>query len=84
MPTYWNFQFWCERGLLTFNVKEPNVTIYEDGKNAPQIVEGIKVSSNYLLDLMEEIRTGKDVITKSVFASAKATLRIEMDSRRRL
>ena len=66
MPTYWNFQIWCERGLVTFCYTDPDVTIYEAGTSAPEILPGIPPAA-----------TIADTFTESVLAATEAALRIQ-------
>lgn len=80
MPTYWNFQFWCEKGMLTFNLIDSHVTIYEEGVTEPQILEGIAPNSDYLQDLMKEITSGTDAGTKSVIDSTRTALLIQKEA----
>ncbi len=30
MPTYWDFQFWCDRGMLRFHYTDPHIFLYRD------------------------------------------------------
>ena len=71
---YWNFKFWCDNGLVTFNWKEPNVTIYKLGESEPKILEGIKDGKNFLDDLLDEIETNGDNMTQGVLCTTKQTL----------
>ena len=77
MPTYWNFQIWCEKGLLTFNLINDSVTIYEDGVKEVQVLEGIAPKSDYLIDLIQEIDCDTDILTQSVIASTETALWIQ-------
>lgn len=77
MPTYWDFKFWCERGLLTFHLTDSHVTIYEEGIKEPQVLEGIEPETNFLLDLMKEIEEDTDAMTTSVIASTRTALLIQ-------
>lgn len=56
MPTYWNFKIWCEKGLLTFQYTDSHVTVYEEGCSQPQVYEGLPVETDYLTDLIREIK----------------------------
>lgn len=80
MPTYWNFQIWCEKGMLTFHLTDENVTVFEEGVTEPQILEGIVPGTNYLKDLMREINSDSDSITKSVIASTRTALQIQKEA----
>ena len=80
MPTYWNFQIWCEKGLLTFNLINDSVTVYEEGVTEAQVIEGIVPKTDYLKDLIQEINNDSDIMTKSVIASTKTALCIQREA----
>ena len=71
---YWNFKFWCDKGLVTFNWKEPNATVYKLGEKEPIILEGVKDSKNFLDDLLDEIETDSHSMTESVLCTTYHTL----------
>lgn len=77
LPTYWNFQIWCDRGLVTFRCGSTEVTVYADGEKAPEVLPGIAPESTLLDDFLKEIRTGSTDFTHSVLASTETTLRIQ-------
>ena len=77
MPTYWNFEIWCEKGLVTFCYAKPDVTIYEDGANAPEIVAGIPAVTNMLDDFIAEIRQDSHNFTDSVLTATETALRLQ-------
>lgn len=74
---YWNFKFWCEKGLVNFSWKNPNVTIYKLGESAPKVLEGIKDDKNFLDDLLDEIETNGDCMTNSVLSTTKQALSLQ-------
>ena len=76
MPTYWNFQIWCMKGLITFNSKS-DVTIYEDGAAGPQVLPGEAPTSNMLEDFLEELEKDTTTFTESVFAASEIALRLQ-------
>lgn len=80
MPTYWDFKFWCERGLLTFHYTDSRVTIYEEGNPKPQILEGLPPERGYLDAFIEEIRGDTDTVTRSVIDSARTALWIQREA----
>ncbi len=77
MPTYWNFQFWCEKGLATFCYTGKDVTVYEEGIPEAQILPGITPESNVLADFLQQIRTGDDRQTQSVLNATETALTIQ-------
>lgn len=79
MPTYWNFQIWCEKGLLTFRLTDNNVTVYEEGIPEAQVFEGIPPKSDYLKDLLREIEENTHELTGSVIASARTALSLQRE-----
>lgn len=80
MPTYWNFEIWCERGLLTFRLIDSHVTVYEEGIPEPQAFEGIPSETDYLKDLLSEITIGSDDLTQSVIKSTRTALQIQKEA----
>ena len=77
MPTYWNFQFWCEKGLATFCYTGKDVTVYEEGIPEAQILPGIPPESNVLADFLQQIRTGDNRQTQSVLNATETALTIQ-------
>jgi len=77
MPTYWNFQIWCERGLVTFCYTDPDVTIYEAGASAPEILPGIPNAVSLADAFVAEIRLNTDTFTEGVLIATEAALRIQ-------
>ena len=75
MPTYWEFRFWCEKGLMTFNYADRKVTLFVEG--AP--VETVNCESivyDYLDQLAHEIKEGRDE-NESLFKSTRTALVIQ-------
>ena len=77
MPTYWNFEIWCERGYMTFNLADNYVKVYEEEIPKMQSYEGIVEDKDYLTEFLKEISEGSDTLTQSVIASTRATLLIQ-------
>ena len=71
---YWNFKFWCDNGLLTFNITNPNAKVYYAGEREPKTVEGIKDAKNYLDDFIDEIETDGKAFTESVLCATEQAL----------
>jgi predicted dehydrogenase len=77
---YWNFKFWCDNGLVTFNWNNPDVTIYKFGEKEPKILKGVKDEKNYLDDLLDEIETDNNLMTESVLCAAYQTLILQSEA----
>lgn len=76
MPSYWEFRFWCDRGMLTFNYISSTVTVYEDGKSEPQLIE-CSECGDYLAELYTGIISGDRSVTESVLRSTETALEIQ-------
>lgn len=74
LPTFWEFRLWFDKAMLTFNFKDSDVTVYEEGKQQPEILEGIVPTSDWLNDLLDEIESGGNAFTESVLCSSRETL----------
>ena len=77
-PYYWEFHVWGERGMLSFNVTTPGVTLCLDGEKAPRVIEPKAPCGNVLetfLDDAEGHPTG--MTTAEVIAVSRATLEIQ-------
>ena len=74
---YWNFKFWCEKGLLTFNINSPDVTVYDMAEKEPRVISGIVDNKNWLDDLLDEIERDTNEFTNSVIASSRKALEIQ-------
>ena len=77
MPTYWNFKFWCDRGLITFTSGGNSVTVYADGATEPEVFPGIAPERNMLDVFVDAIATGSNEITENDLFTAESTLRIQ-------
>ncbi len=77
MPTYWNFQLWCEGGLVTFRWADPDVTVYEDGKAAPETLPGIPAKTGLLDDFITEVQNNTRTFTESVLTASETALRLQ-------
>lgn len=80
MPTYWNFKIWCERGLLTFHYTDSKVTVFEEGVQEPQILEGIVPEKGYFEKFLEEVNSPSREITESVLDSTRTALWIQREA----
>ncbi|MBE6608804.1 MAG: Gfo/Idh/MocA family oxidoreductase [Ruminococcaceae bacterium] len=77
LPTYWEFRFWCEKGLLTFSYTLPDVTVYKEGVSEPVIYKRENVESDYLSEFIDEINSGRNEMTKNILTSTRCALGIQ-------
>lgn len=77
MPTYWEFRFWCERGMLTFSYTLPRVTVYKNGEDAPREIECSSSESSWLCDLARVLKEGDGGFTINTLKSCETALRIQ-------
>lgn len=75
--TYWNFKFWCDKGMMTFNFNSTALTIYDMGADKPRIMEAVDDGKNYLDDLIDDIVNDCMKSTESVFKSSDTVLNIQ-------
>ena len=77
MPTYWDFKFWCEKGLVTFCYINPDVSVYKDGAAEVEILPGVAPATSILDDFLAEIQNGTCTLTQSVLASSEDALNLQ-------
>ena len=77
LPSYWEFRFWCEKGMLTFNYENSGVTVYEEGKDTPVTEPGIPADGDYLTDFLEALKTGNRELTREVLRSTETALTLQ-------
>ena len=77
LPSYWEFRFWCEKGMLTFNYEKSDVTVYEAGRDAPVTEPGIREGGDYLTDFLEAVKTGNPALTRDVLRSTETALTLQ-------
>lgn len=77
LPSYWEFRFWCERGMLSFCYNDSRVSVYEEGKAEPSFFEGIRDERTWLTDFKAEIACGERNFTQGVFESTRTALEIQ-------
>jgi len=73
-PSYWEFRFWCVRGMLEFNYSTPLVKVYREGADKVENIWGDADGTIWLTDLLHEIETGDRSITEDMLESARQTL----------
>ena len=74
IPSYWEFRFWCQWGMLEFNYSTPLVKVYRGGAEAVENIWGDADGKTWIDDLLYEIKTGDRSITEDMLESARQTL----------
>ncbi len=82
LPSYWEFRIFCERGMLSFNYEEPTVTVFEEGRAAPEILEGHAPALPMLEEFAAAIASRDLSVSESVFASSESVLKIQAEADR--
>ena len=77
MPTYWEFRFWCEKGLLTFSYTDKSVTVYKEGTSEPIKYICDEYKSDYLTEFISETGSGRCAMTENILSSTECALRIQ-------
>lgn len=77
IPSYWEFRFWCDNGMLEFNYLSREVRVYKKGEKEVRAICGETSDRTWLSDLLFEIKTGDRSITRDMLASAEQTLRLQ-------
>lgn len=75
--TYWNFKFWCDKGMMTFNFNSTSLTVFDMGADKPRVIEAVDDGKNYLDDLVDDIVNNSMDMTESVFTSSEMALNIQ-------
>ena len=81
IPSYWEFRFWCEYGMLEFNYATPCVKVYKKGESEVKTVWGDADGTIWLTDLLHEINTGDRSITEDMLESSKQTLILQAEAK---
>lgn len=78
LPTYWNFDFWGDKGLLNYNLSSNKITLHMSGATSP---EELKYDSRPILhfaELLKEINGEETILkTEEVLNSSEQTLIIQ-------
>ena len=74
---YWNFKFWCEKGMLTFNFNSKALTIYDMDCQDPRVIPVVDEGAYYLDDLIKDIKNDNREFTESVFVSSMVALDVQ-------
>ena len=78
---YWNFKFWCEKGMLTFNFNSKALTIYDMDSQEPRVIPVVDEGAYYLDDLIKDIKEDNREFTESVFVSSKVALDVQAQAK---
>lgn len=78
---YWNFKFWCEKGMLTFNFNSKELTIYDMDSQEPRVIPAVDEGAYYLDDLLKDIKSDNREFTESVFVSSKVALEVQAQAK---
>ena len=81
IPSYWEFRFWCEHGMLEFNYATPLVKVYKKGESEVRNVWGDADGTIWLNDLLREIETGERSITEDMLESSRQTLWLQSQAK---
>ena len=83
MPTYWEFRFWCEKGLLTFSYNDPVVYIYKEG--CPDVIKRSYngTETDYLTEFLAEIANNTTSVTQNVITSTETALLLQEEADKR-
>jgi predicted dehydrogenase len=74
---YWNFKFWCDKGLVTYSFNSNDLTVYYMNEKEPKIIKTQFNGANYLEDLLNDIESGSMENTISMLKSSQVALQIQ-------
>ena len=77
LPTYWEFRFWCEKGVLYLSLNDPEITVYEEGILEPQKFEGIIDDRDYLSNFVKAVADNDNTLTEEVIKSTRTALMLQ-------
>ena len=77
MPTYWEFRFWCDEGMLTFHYTDPYVMLFKNGDPEPIVVNCDAAKEDYVSELLQQLSTGDRKATHNVLMSTKTALELQ-------
>lgn len=81
MPTYWNFKFWCENGLVQFSYNDPNVHVFRNGgASEGEDLPGIAPEETVLDTLRNEIVQDTNTFTESVLLASQMALNLQKEA----
>lgn len=75
MPTYWEFRFWCDKGMLRFHYTDPRLFLYREEQ---EVIDCRVQPFNMAADFSDEL-TGKKTPLSAAdcLASTRQTLRLQ-------
>jgi len=77
LPTYWEFRFWCDRGMLQLAYNDKQLTLFEEGTPEPIRIFCDCSSSGYLGEFVDAIENNSMTATENVLVSTEQTLLIQ-------
>ncbi len=76
LPFYWEFRFWCAKGVLTFSATNPNVFVYKsDGQQ--QTVAPKNAPTDFICEFMQAFSAGDRSLTQNTFDSTRTALQLQ-------
>lgn len=81
LPTYWNFDFWCEKGMLNLSVSKDKLTLYKEGFTEGEIIIENGGEQELLMDdFIARIEGKEGIITnEDVIKSTATALMIQVN-----
>lgn len=77
LPSYWEFRFWCEKGMLVTSLNNSSVTIFEEGTKEPIVIESEPVGYDYVTEFVDEVLAGTNTVTERVLRSTEICLTLQ-------
>jgi len=75
LPTYWNFRIFGDKGMLCFNLADPQLYLYKENK---ETIICSNESKGFFDELIKEIETGSSLFgTRSIIQSQRTVLQIQ-------
>lgn len=79
LPTYWNFDIWCEKGMLNLSVSKDKLTLYKEGFTEGEIIIENGGAQELLIDdFVARIRGKEGLITnEEIIKSTRVALLLQ-------
>ena len=77
MPSYWEFRFWCGKGMLQITYNDNHITLFKDGEPETLKIECDKTGENYLTEFIAEIENNSRHMTENILRSTECALKIQ-------
>ncbi len=79
LPTYWHFQFWGRKGMMSFGINRETVDLYLDGETEARKITPEPFGKTLLDDFLDNLDGKENLILTSedVLASTATTLKIQ-------